>query len=141
MTIQSMNKKILLVEDEKMIREMYEIVLKHEGYDVDFAEDGEIAVQKLSQPKPDYDLVLLDLMMPKLDGINVLKIIKAPDSPSRHIPVFLLTNLGMDNLIKEAMSHGADKFLVKANYLPKQVVDEITAFLKVQPLLKVQPRL
>ena len=136
-----MNKKILLVEDEKMIREMYEIVLKHAGYAVDFAEDGEIAVQKLSQPNPDYDLVLLDLMMPKLDGINVLKIIKAPDSPSRHIPVFLLTNLGMDNLIKEAMSHGADKFLVKANYLPKQVVDEITAFLKVQPLLKVQPRL
>ena len=135
-----MNKKILLVEDEKIIREMYEIVLKHAGYDVDFAEDGEVAVQKLSQPKPDYDLVLLDLMMPKLDGINVLKIIKAPDSPSRHIPVFLLTNLGMENLIKEAMSHGADKFLVKANYLPKQVVDEITAFLKTQPQgTKVEP--
>ncbi len=128
-----MNKKILLVEDEKMIRDMYQLAFQQEGFLVDIAEDGQQAIDKLINQKLSYDLILLDLMMPQLDGISVLKKIKSPDSPANNIPVFLLTNLGMDNIIKEGMSLGAERFLVKANFLPKQIVDEVTSYFSSQP--------
>lgn len=120
-----MNKKILLVEDEKLIRDMYQMAFSQAGFQVEPAEDGQQAIEKLTVEAPDYDLVLLDVMMPKADGISVLKKIKTGDSPAKNIPVFLLTNLGMDSLIKEALTLGAEQFFVKSNYLPKQIVAEV----------------
>ena len=122
--------KILLVEDEQLIKDMYQKVFKERGYEVETAEDGEEAVVKLMRPGAKYDLVLLDIMMPKLDGISVLKKIKDPGSAAKNIPVCLLTNLGMDTLIKEALNLGAEQFFVKANYLPGQIVDEVDAYFK-----------
>jgi CheY-like chemotaxis protein len=131
-----MNKKILLVEDEKMIQDMYQMAFQQEGFTIEVAEDGQKAVEKLINQKLAFDLILLDLMMPKLDGISVLRKIKEVNSPAKDIPVFLLTNLGMDNIIKEGMSLGAEKFLVKANFLPKQVVDEVVSYFSSQ---KIEP--
>lgn len=125
-----MAKTILLVEDEQLIKDMYQKVFEERGYLVETAEDGEEAVAKLTKPGAKYDLVLLDIMMPKLDGISVLKKIKEPASPAKSIPVFLLTNLGMDTLIKEALGLGAEQFFVKANYLPGQIVDEVDTYFK-----------
>jgi CheY-like chemotaxis protein len=108
---------------------MYLIVLEKRGYEVDTAEDGEVALQKL-QSTSLYDLVLLDIMLPKVDGISVLRKIKDPSSTRKTTPVFLLTNLGFDNIIKEAMSLGAEKYFVKANFLPKDIVHEVDSFLQ-----------
>ncbi len=122
------DKRILLVEDEILIREMYQYALNQRGYTVETAEDGEQALEKLINQKLTYDLILLDVMMPKLDGISVLKKIKQPDSPAKAIPVFLLTNLGIESVIKEALSVGAYKCLIKSNMLPLQILEEIDTF-------------
>ncbi len=124
-------KKILLVEDEVLIREMYELILKKRGYEIDTADDGEQAMNKLTaEGKNDYSLILLDIMLPKMDGISVLKKVKEENSPVKNIPVFLLTNLGQENLIKEAMSLGADQYLIKSNIFPMDLANEIDNFLK-----------
>jgi len=121
--------KILLVEDEEMIREMYQLALTQAGFEVDAVADGQLAVDKLTQGTPDYALVLLDVMLPGLDGISVLKEMKKAPPPVNTIPVFLLTNLGLEDLVGEAMELGAAKYMVKSNILPQQIIDEIKAFL------------
>lgn len=121
--------KILLVEDEEMIREMYELALNQAGFEVEAVGDGQVAVDKLTQQTPDYKLVLLDVMLPGLDGISVLKEMKKSPPPTNEIPVFLLTNLGLEDLVQEAMELGASKYLVKSNILPQQIIEEINSFL------------
>jgi DNA-binding response OmpR family regulator len=123
-----MGKTILLVEDETMIREMYDLVLKQKGYTVIQAEDGEVALKYLLSSDTHIDLVLLDVMIPKVDGLNVLKQMKAQSSPTKDVPVFLLTNLGQEDLITEAITVGAIKYLIKSNMIPKQLVEEIDNF-------------
>ena len=122
------NKQILLVEDEPIIRDMYEMILKKKGYQIDLAEDGETALNKITQAPEKYSLILLDIMLPKVDGITVLKKIKQPDSAAKDIPVFLLTNLGQENLIKEAMALGAIQYWIKSNIFPMDLVKEIENF-------------
>src|SRR3989338_9271631 len=130
------SKKLLLVEDEILIREMYELILKKRGYQLETADDGEQALEMLNNKPQEYSLILLDIMLPKLDGISVLKKIKEPNSPIKDIPVFLLTNLGQENLIKEAMSLGADQYLIKSNIFPMDLANEIDNFLnKVDELV------
>ncbi len=123
-----MGKNILLVEDEEFIRQMYQTALTQQGYSVDTANDGEEALAKLDTPSNAYDLIILDIMLPKIDGLSVLKKIKLPESPHKNIPVFLLTNLGLDNIIKQAMQLGAEKYFIKSNFLPKDIVNEINSF-------------
>lgn len=119
---------ILLVEDEQLIQDMYHLALKRKGHTVDVAEDGEKALAKLLVPNPVYDLVLLDVMLPKLDGISILRKIKQPDSSAKSIPVFLLTNLGLDDVMNEARSLGAIKCIIKSSTLPEQIIAEIDQF-------------
>jgi len=119
---------ILLVEDEEMIREMYHMALEKAGYQVESVEDGRDALTKLQQNPQNYELVLLDIMLPGLDGISVLKEMKNPDSPAKNISVILLTNLGLEDLIQEALELGAMQYLVKSNTLPQQIIDQIDAF-------------
>lgn len=128
--IKFMAEKILLVEDEALIRDMYEMILKKRGYEVEIAEDGQAALDKLMNGTPDYGLILLDIMLPQVDGISVLKKIKDLGSPAKDIPVFLLTNLGQENLIKEAMALGAAQYWIKSNIFPMDLAKEIDTFLK-----------
>ncbi len=119
-------KKILLAEDDFFIRDIYKRIFVNGGYEVDVAEDGEITLNKLkAQP---YDLVLLDIMMPKVTGIDVLKTCKAFDSPIKNIPIFLITNLGQESIIKEAFRLGANGYFLKAQLTPQQILAEINAF-------------
>lgn len=122
-----MDKKIFLIEDEVLVREMYARVLTRAGYQVDHAVDGEEALKKLKD-KADYDLILLDIMLPSASGLDVLKKIKGENSPNKSIPVYLLTNLGQESVIKEAFSIGAEGYLIKSALLPKQVVQEVDSF-------------
>ena len=108
-----MAKTVLIVEDEQSMQRALKNKLEHSGYTVVTANDGEGAVDALRSAKP--DLVLLDLIMPKLDGISVLRQMKADDA-LRGIPVVILTNLSSGDKVAEAMQLGTFDFLVKANY-------------------------
>ena len=122
--------KILLIEDELSIQQLYKLILTKHHLEVDTADDGEIALQKLLHGTPDYNLILLDLMLPKVDGISVLKQIKAENSPVKQIPVFLITNLGQESMISEALELGAAQYWVKSQINPVQLAQEVADFLK-----------
>ena len=121
-----MAKKILIVDDDLYIRELYEEVLKGEGYEVDAAVDGEDGLGRLKQGG--YDLVLLDVMMPKIDGLGVLDGLQKTPAQKPNGPIILLTNLGHDPIIKEAMNKGAVSFLIKADLTPDQLVEHLKKF-------------
>lgn len=127
-----MVKTILLVEDEPMIRRMYKSALEQEQFQVIEAEDGEQALTHLEKPHT-IDLVLLDLMLPKVDGITLLKKIRQPNAISFKTPVFLLTNLGLDELVEEALSLGAAKYIIKANIFPDDLVQIVKEWTNQPP--------
>ena len=104
-----MAKKILVIEDEQYLRELYEIQLSRAGYDVDTAADGEEGLQK-TRKLP--DLILLDIMLPKMNGVDILKHVMA-DPDTKLIPVVMLTNLGQESVLDEAMRLGAREYLIK----------------------------
>jgi len=118
---------ILLVEDEEMLANMYETKFIKEGYKVVKALDGETGVKLAGECQP--DLILLDIIMPKMDGFTVLKKIKEMDNV-KNAPVILLTNLGQDEDIKKGQQLGAAGYLIKANLTPQEVVNKIKEFLK-----------
>jgi len=120
-------KKILLVEDEKEIRELYALYLTDMGYTVISAEDGNVALQKALVE--DWDLMLLDIMLPGQDGIQVLKMIKANER-LRDKPVIALTNLNVESVINEIFDLGADGFLVKSEITLDKIVSEVETVLQ-----------
>lgn len=120
-----MAKKILIVDDDQYIRELYIEVLKDEKYDVDSAEDGVLGVDKILNKK--YDLILLDIMMPRLDGLGVLQ--KLSDAKYNG-NIVLLTNLSHGPVIEEGTKLGAKGYLIKADITPDQLVEKVKEFLK-----------
>ncbi len=118
---------ILLVEDESFLANMYQTKLQLEGYNTEIAINGEEALQKLAATA--YDLVLLDIMMPKLNGFAVLKSIRQEKNKTRNdVPVVVLTNLGQKNDIEQGLLLGANDYLVKANFTPSEVVQKIKKY-------------
>ncbi len=124
-------KRILVVEDDQFLRELYQELLAGEGYLVDVAVDGAIALQKIQEGG--FDLVLLDIMLPKMDGINVLKTLKISPPKKANGPIVCLTNLGQNTIIKECFDLGAAGYLIKSALNPDEVLTEIKAFLIKSP--------
>ena len=121
-------KKILIVEDDQFLREFYQELLMQEGYLVDVASDGAEGEAELNQGG--YDLVLLDLMLPKKDGVTLLKEAKFK-TPSKPIgAIVILTNLGQESLIKQCFDLGAAGYLIKSALNPDQVLAEIKSYFK-----------
>jgi DNA-binding response OmpR family regulator len=114
--------KVLVIEDEKMLSEMYKTKFEMEGFEVFQAFDGKEGLDKAKAEKP--DIILLDIILPKLDGFLVLKEIKS-DAVFKKTPVLLLTNLGQDDDIKKGKSLGADGYFVKANHSPAEIVAQV----------------
>lgn len=112
-------KKVLIVEDERMLTEMYATKFAMEGFDVEKAFDGSEGLAKARVANA--DVILLDIIMPKLDGFAVLKEIKK-DEKLKGTPVLLLTNLGQDDDVKRGKELGADDYFVKSNHTPADVV-------------------
>ncbi|HEY4694785.1 MAG TPA: response regulator [Candidatus Nanoarchaeia archaeon] len=127
-----MAKKILLVEDDIFIRDIYSRELKKGDYEVVIAEDGQEGVDKATGEK--FDLVLLDIMLPKKTGIEVLKSIRTSGPDYKDTPVYLLTNLGQGSVIKQAVDIGIQGYLLKARFLPSQVLESIENFFKTGPM-------
>lgn len=115
--------KILLVEDDKLMTRMYKGKFEDDGYNVEIATNGEMGLTKTLEFKP--DLILLDIMMPKMNGLEVLKKLKEKEE-TKKIPVILLTNVGGgDEDVKKGLGLGAVAYLVKAEYDPKDVVKKV----------------
>lgn len=120
-------KKIMIVEDDSFVMDIYQTKLSQEGYEVLPAENGAEAIKKLEKEIP--DLVLLDIIMPYVDGLQVLRKIKA-DEKLKDIPVILLTNLSQKENINEGLGLGADDYLIKSHFTPSEVLEKIKKYIK-----------
>lgn len=119
-------KKILLVEDETSLRELYRELLFSEGYDIDVVEDGEEAFEKMKIGG--YDLVLLDIRLPKMDGLQVLQNL-TDDEKKNAGKIYMVTNFSDEHVIKEAYKLGAEGYLMKSALKPDEVLHEIESAL------------
>lgn len=116
--------KIFIAEDDPLMARMYEKAFKLNGYEVDMAFDGEETIAKLKVADPKPTVLLLDIMMPKMSGFEVLAEVKK--SPAlKSVPVIMLTNLAGKEDAEKALGLGAVLYLVKSQYDPKQVVDKV----------------
>jgi len=121
------NKKILIAEDESAIGKALQLKLQHLGFQVDLASNGEEALIALKKLK--YDLLLLDIMMPKVDGFGVLEGLKELDYKP---VVFISSNLSQVSDRDKAVNLGADDFLVKSDVSLKEIVEKVKEALKVK---------
>lgn len=121
--------KILVIEDDKFLRELITQKLSREGYDVIGAVDGEEGVVKAKKDQP--DLVLLDLILPGIDGFEVLSQIKK-DTETSEIPVVILSNLGQKEDVDRGKSLGAVDFLIKAHFTPSEIIEKIEEILETK---------
>src|SRR5215468_7497279 len=119
-----MNKKILIVEDDQIVANIYRNKFSVEGYEVEVALDGQAGMEALKSFRP--DAVVLDLMLPKMTGVDFMKQVCA-QSDFQQLPVIVFSNTYLTNMVQEAWKAGATKCLSKANCTPKQVLEVIRA--------------
>ena len=122
--------KILIVEDDQFLRELYCDVLKAEGYVIDIATDGEEGFKKIKEGG--YDLVLLDIILPKIDGLEIMRRIKTDPSALPNKCVIFLTNLDKEEEIRTALQLG-NGYLIKSQITPGNLVQEVKTYLKKFP--------
>jgi DNA-binding response OmpR family regulator len=115
-------KKILFIEDESALQKTFRDILEKEGYQMISALDGESGLRLAKSEKP--DLILLDLILPRKDGFEVLKELKE-DETTRGIPVIVLTNLEDIQSVERAIGLGATTYLVKAQYTLEEVIQKV----------------
>ncbi len=117
-----MNKILLIVEDDPLMSRMYQKIFTFEKYEVEMASDGEEALGLVSKFKP--TVILLDVMMPKMNGLEVLARLKA-NPETKSIPVIMLTNLAGQQDAEAALAKGAVKYIIKSEHDPKEVSDMV----------------
>lgn len=121
------NKKVLIVEDDAQISKVYEIQLAKEGYVTFTAHDGDSAIKLMVEEKP--DLAILDLMIPKKDGFEVLQEIKENHSDIK-IPILVISNLGQNNDKIRVLELGATEYLVKTDHSIREIMDKVKNYLE-----------
>lgn len=114
--------KILLIEDEEILSNLLEKKLIEEGYEVQVAEDGEVGLKKMREMKP--DLVLLDIVMPKVGGFEVMETAKAEDE-LKDIPIMIISNSGQPVELEKAKEMGAIDWLIKTDFDPQEVINKV----------------
>jgi len=124
----NIKKKILIVDDDLFIKDIYSNALNLEGFQVVTSSNGEEGLKKIFTEKP--DLVLLDILMPIMDGLTMLEKLRASDESMSSIPVIILSNLGQKEDIDKALNLGANDFLIKSQSDVSQIIDRISNLLK-----------
>jgi len=119
--------KILIIEDDKFLRELIAQKLQKEGFLITEAIDGEEGLKKIKEEKS--ELILLDLILPGIDGFEVLEKIKSDDAISK-IPVIILSNLGQKDDVEKGLKLGAIDYLIKAHFTPREIIEKIKKALK-----------
>lgn len=120
-------KKILVVEDDPFISDIYVMELENQGYKVSVVNDGEEATDILRNNY--FEVILLDIIMPKKDGMTVLSEIKANPSLTK-IPVLILSNLGRKETMKKALDLGAEDYIIKTQFTPQEVVKKVKSIIE-----------
>jgi DNA-binding response OmpR family regulator len=121
-------KKILVVEDDQFLRDLYIEILESEGFKVDHATDGEEGYQKMFAGG--YDLVLLDIMLPKIDGLKILEKLKTETPPMKpNKSIVILSNMDHDSAVVRAIAMGARGYMIKSDQTPDQVVAKVKSYL------------
>ena len=123
----SKNVKVLIVEDNENICEMYAVTFMRHGFTVYTAPDGRSAIQKYHNKKP--DIILLDIMMPQVDGYQVLAEVRK--DVNSYTPVIMLTNLDASDFSREAQFESIDAYLIKSHHSPREVVDKTIEVLRM----------
>ncbi len=123
MTQDQISKKILIVEDDEDLRNLYIQILQENGYQIEAAVDGLDGYEKMQSTA--FDLVLLDIMLPKMDGLTLLERFQKEENGYKNKKVILMTNLGQDNLIARALTLGVQGYLIKSDYTPQQLLKEV----------------
>lgn len=118
---------ILIVEDDVFLADLYRTKFELEGFEVYVAYDGEKGIELVSKKKP--EIILLDLILPKVNGFVVLETIKK-DKKVKNIPVILLTNLSQKADVEKGLALGAVDYLIKAHFMPSEVVTKIKKIIK-----------
>ena len=126
-------KSILLVEDDPFIIDIYTTKLKKSGFAVETASNGRMALEKVKEKKP--DLVILDIVLPEVDGWEFLRRVKARPE-FKDLKIIILSNLGQKGEIEKGISLGSVKYLIKTHYTPSEVVEEINLFFSSGPSKK-----
>jgi DNA-binding response OmpR family regulator len=119
---------ILIVEDDVFLSDLYKTKFNLEGFKVNTAFDGEKGIEMVGKAKP--DIVLLDLILPKKSGFEVLEAIRT-NEVTKNLPVILLTNLSQKEDVKKGLKLGANDYLIKAHFMPSEVVDKIRELVSV----------
>jgi DNA-binding response OmpR family regulator len=123
------NKKVLIVEDDPILQRTVFDFLALEGFEMVAASNGEEGIEMAKSENP--DLILLDIILPKKDGFEVIETLKA-DEKTKNIPIILLTNLGSLNDVEKALKMGANNYLVKADYKMEEVAKKVKEVLKIE---------
>jgi CheY-like chemotaxis protein len=121
------NARVLLIEDDKLLRKACEVGLQKRGITILTAVDGEEGIRQARAGSP--DLILLDMLMPKLSGMETLALLKK-DEQTRNIPVVILSNSSIESTIQKALDLGAVGYLVKASLSLQQLGDQVLSFLE-----------
>lgn len=119
--------KVLLIEDEKEVSELYRLKLSLDGYDVITAEDGEEGLEKALKTNP--ELIFLDIKMPKMDGFEVLKKLRDAEE-TKDTPVLILSNFDDQDLIEKGLTLGASEYIIKSQFTPEGISNKIKDWLK-----------
>lgn len=125
----NVKKKVMIVEDDSFVMDIYQTKVSKEGYEVISATNGAEAVKKLEEEGVRPDLILLDIVMPYMDGLAVLRKIRVNEELNK-IPVILLTNLSQKEEIEEGLGLGARDYLIKSHFTPSEVMEKISKYLK-----------
>ena len=119
--------RVLLIEDERNVAELYRLKLSLDGYDVIVAENGEEGLNKALKVKP--EVIFLDIKMPKMDGFEVLKILR--ESPqTKKVPIIILSNFDEQDLIEKGLTLGANEYLIKSQFTPEGISNKVKDWLK-----------
>ena len=129
--MENQQKKVLIVDDDEFLLEMYAVKFKESGFQVEIAKSGEAALNKMREGYV-ADVVLLDVVMPVLDGFELLRIIKKEQLLPKAVFI-ILTNLGQKEDIDRGLRLGADDYIVKAHFTPTEVVNKASQLLGKKP--------
>jgi len=119
---------IMIVEDDSFVMDIYQTKLSLEGYNVVSANNGMEALKKLQDGGVHPDLILLDILMPYVDGLEVLKKVKEQEK-LKNIPIILLTNLSQKEEVTQGLGLGANDYLIKSHFTPSEVLEKIKIYL------------
>ena len=120
---------VLIVEDDSFLANIYKTKFEMEGFKISVSENGEVALANVKKKKP--AIILLDILLPKLDGFAVLSKLKE-DKDTKDIPVILLTNLGQKDDVQKGLDMGAVDYLIKAHFKPSEVVEKVKKVLSLK---------